>query len=197
MANPLAMALLSRPAGYDGCPPAGLFARGDGQRESAIQVMSDLHGHMGFRRESAPSPEGSVDEPRNLNPLRAQEGWHWEVRIVEPVVIGDDDELDSSSFATNAAYLSADVIARLQRAEQSDLDCEICFAGAAEGDGAEEDALLTPCGHSYCKDCLVHWAEESARDGRKATCPKCRTEFTLGGATSVKVFKEVCCERRS
>ena len=166
--------------------------------ESATQVMSDLHGHMGFRRESPLFfPERTVDEQRVPNPLRAPEGFQFVERVVAAPVVVDDDELDPSSFAANAATLSADVVARLQRAEQSDLDCEICFASAAEDDGAEEDALLTQCGHSYCKGCLVHWAEESERAGRMATCPKCRSGFTLGSATSVKVFKEVCCGRRS
>lgn len=34
-----------------------------------------------------------------------------------------------------------------------------------------EDAVITPCGHSFCQQCLETWLESSESD----TCPSCRT----------------------
>lgn len=34
-----------------------------------------------------------------------------------------------------------------------------------------EDSVITPCGHSFCKNCLETWLENSETD----TCPTCRT----------------------
>lgn len=34
-----------------------------------------------------------------------------------------------------------------------------------------QDAVITPCGHSFCQQCLETWLESSETD----TCPTCRT----------------------
>ncbi|CAH1791307.1 unnamed protein product [Owenia fusiformis] len=55
---------------------------------------------------------------------------------------------------------------RFPSAIDQNLLCGICSA-------VLEDAVLTPCGHSFCIRCLQTWL---TRPGVISTCPECRTE---------------------
>ena len=48
------------------------------------------------------------------------------------------------------------------------LICSICA-------NVLQDAVITPCGHSFCQQCLETWLESSETD----TCPTCRTTTLL------------------
>lgn len=49
--------------------------------------------------------------------------------------------------------------------------CGICA-------GVLEKAVITPCGHSYCDECLETWLQRRIEEeGIPASCPACRTEL--------------------
>ena len=72
------------------------------------------------------------------------------------------------------------------------LICGICSA-------VLQDAVLTPCGHTFCLTCLRTWL---ARPGT-VTCPECRSHVTLENAKPVHSLRnlingfEVECEQNS
>ena len=54
------------------------------------------------------------------------------------------------------------------------LICGICSA-------VLEDAMLTPCGHSFCFQCIKTWLSRPSTD----TCPECRSHVTLDSSKPV------------
>jgi hypothetical protein len=57
----------------------------------------------------------------------------------------------------------ADDIPTIQR-------CPICYHAILP----LNQLLRTPCGHSFCRDCIVRWFEQSQQ------CPSCRTRVVVG-----------------
>ena len=54
--------------------------------------------------------------------------------------------------------------------------CEICELRF--GESAANVPLAVPCGHTYCKSCLLQWERKE-----KSICPKCRKAFVGGVET--------------
>ncbi|PPQ64369.1 hypothetical protein CVT24_008438 [Panaeolus cyanescens] len=50
--------------------------------------------------------------------------------------------------------------------------CAICLS-------AFHEPVCIPCGHIFCKDCLIEYANGPANQGLTANCPTCRTSFHL------------------
>ena len=58
------------------------------------------------------------------------------------------------------------------------LVCSICA-------GVLEDAVITPCGHSFCDECLNIWLERP----NTRTCPSCRAELRAGDVIPVLALR--------
>jgi DNA repair protein RAD5 len=67
---------------------------------------------------------------------------------------------DEVKDAVSRAYVE-EVVEELRKGEQG--ECPICLE-------AFEDAVLTPCAHRLCRECLL----ASWRNSRSGLCPVCR-----------------------
>lgn len=131
------------------------------------------------------------------HPLLARE-WR-EARLLQgaaplrTMAAADDEPLPASGLQlrTAAAALVAvpvlppAVLKRLMDSlEDLEKECIICFDVA-------QDAVFTPCGHMFCRDCIITYhSARSTQQGetRVAPCPVCRHDFsekTLVPASSV------------
>ena len=69
--------------------------------------------------------------------------------------------------------------------------CSVCG-------GVLQDALLTPCGHSFCSLCLKTWlsrrTDDAATSGydvqlQQGTCPQCRSQVSLANSHPVLAIR--------
>lgn len=72
----------------------------------------------------------------------------------------DGDCPGEESGVPSRAYIK-EVVEELQKGEQG--ECPICLE-------AFEDAILTPCAHRLCRECLL----ASWRNATSGSCPVCR-----------------------
>lgn len=73
---------------------------------------------------------------------------------------GQDAELGESNNTPSKAYIQA-VVEEMRRGEKG--ECPICLE-------VFEDAVLTPCAHQLCRECLL----ASWRNAMSGLCPVCR-----------------------
>jgi hypothetical protein len=88
---------------------------------------------------------------------------------------------ERTEYETDAAY----TFARTLHSLGLELRCPICLSLLSE-------AVVTPCGHTFCRDCVLGWV------GANASCPLCkqkltrrqvRDDATIGGLVSA--FREL------
>lgn len=79
---------------------------------------------------------------------------------------GNQDNMDGQiTEAPSRAYVE-EVMDDLRKGEQG--ECPICLE-------AFEDAVLTPCAHRLCRECLL----ASWRNSTTGLCPVCRQQYSL------------------
>ncbi|MCL7023292.1 hypothetical protein MKW94_007416 [Papaver nudicaule] len=67
-----------------------------------------------------------------------------------------------------------DVESHMQKIVVSDADaevCSICLQGMMNGGGADDEAVVLKCGHTFHHKCMVEWSK------RKPNCPLCRHDI--------------------
>ncbi|MCL7038167.1 hypothetical protein MKW94_012168 [Papaver nudicaule] len=67
-----------------------------------------------------------------------------------------------------------DVESHMQKIVVSDADaevCSICLQGMMNGGGADDEAVVLKCGHTFHHKCMVEWSK------RKPNCPLCRHDM--------------------
>ena len=83
-------------------------------------------------------------------------------------------------------------VGRFVSSVDQNIICSICSA-------VLEEAVLTPCGHSFCGNCLDIWL---ARPGRAKTCPECRGNVRVEDVRPIHSIRnlvnamDVCCENK-
>ncbi|XP_031491221.1 DNA repair protein RAD5A isoform X3 [Nymphaea colorata] len=81
---------------------------------------------------------------------------------------GSQDDLDGESSSAPPKAFVQEVIEELRKGEQG--ECPICLE-------AFEDAVLTPCAHRLCRECLL----ASWRSAMSGLCPVCRKNINRQG----------------
>lgn len=66
----------------------------------------------------------------------------------------------------------------------ANLICGICA-------GVLEKAVVTPCGHSYCEECLETWLQRGISSEGATSCPACRTDLYTSDLIPVLALRGV------
>ncbi|KAL5974546.1 DNA repair protein rad5a [Asimina triloba] len=106
-----------------------------------------------FRRSKIHFNRGDTQEFADLNKL-----------VKRLLKGGQDGEDGDSNEAPSRAYIR-EVVEELRKGEKG--ECPICLE-------AFEDAVLTPCAHCLCRECLL----ASWRSAASGLCPVCRKTMT-------------------
>lgn len=111
-----------------------------------------------------------------------------------PHLINDiEEEKDHNTLAKYLALvkeLPQDAVHRIKMSES--LECPVCL------DVSENPSIIIPCGHLFCKECLIqvqaqHAQQNLARgeENSKPKCPGCRGELNPDKVTDLSSFKMV------
>lgn len=86
-------------------------------------------------------------------------------KLAKRFLKGGKETMEEGKEMPSKAYIQ-EVVNELQKGEQG--ECPICLE-------AFEDAVLTPCAHRLCRECLL----SSWRNSNSGLCPVCRYLFTI------------------
>lgn len=109
-----------------------------------------------------------------------------------PLLSGTHDNdittLSTTQGISLARTLRPEVVQRLKVTAMEGFECPVCFDVATSG-----VAILVPCGHYYCGECLIQQLESSNRTNdaeEQARCPQCRNPFDLKDCISFNHFRK-------
>jgi hypothetical protein len=91
-----------------------------------------------------------------------------------------EDALPSPKDASLPIYWNV----RLRAVDESHNECPVC---ATEFEVNDIVALL-PCGHYFCKDCMMQWMTYE-----KCTCPLCRHDLQASAMARRRMYARVTC----
>ncbi|KAI6362615.1 hypothetical protein MCOR25_006145 [Pyricularia grisea] len=97
-----------------------------------------------------------------------------------------DPEVSEEHLLGLAKSMSSDVVRRLKEMEA--FSCPICM------DAVEDPAIVLPCGHALCRECLTQWISNSelrSGDNNSAKCPECRGQIDSKKVVNYGTFKQV------
>ncbi|TLS22244.1 uncharacterized protein PpBr36_09774 [Pyricularia pennisetigena] len=97
-----------------------------------------------------------------------------------------DPEVSEEHLLGLARSMSSDVVRRLKEIEA--FSCPICM------DAVEDPAIVLPCGHALCRECLTQWISNSelrSGDNNSAKCPECRGQIDSKKVVNYGTFKQV------
>ncbi|KAL5906589.1 hypothetical protein ACKVV1_010988 [Pyricularia oryzae] len=97
-----------------------------------------------------------------------------------------DPEVSEEHLLGLAKSMSSDVVRRLKEVEA--FSCPICM------DAVEDPAIVLPCGHALCRECLTQWISNSelrSGDNNSAKCPECRGQIDSKKVVNYGTFKQI------
>ena len=59
--------------------------------------------------------------------------------------------------------------------------------------GKASNVISLICGHSFCQQCVQHWAQRAAATTGEIACPECRGDARKTGITKIYMLEEVRC----
>lgn len=118
---------------------------------------------------SSPNDRDWLDNDNSFSSTEANEPPH-----------GHGDSLSSPTKASLPIYWNV----RLRAVDQGNNECPVC---ASEFEVNDAVALL-PCGHYFCKDCMMKWMTYE-----KCTCPLCRHDLQASATARRRMYTRVAC----
>ena len=81
--------------------------------------------------------------------------------------------------------INADALDRLLGLDlEAEVECSVCL-------DAFDDPVTTPCGHLYCRNCIVNCIDTGISQNGAAQCPDCRQPITQSSLVPLQLV-EVC-----
>ncbi|KAI1462175.1 SNF2 family N-terminal domain-containing protein [Annulohypoxylon moriforme] len=99
-----------------------------------------------------------------------------EDRPIPNVLAEAYDNINKLKLSIDEAQPKHRYLLHLKEANQMDEVCIICQSSFTLG-------VLTPCGHQFCKDCVLHWLKAST------TCPMCKKHMRASSLQDITLKK--------
>lgn len=100
----------------------------------------------------------------------------------------EKDENTQKRYLQLVVELPVDAVSRIKKSES--LECPVCL------DVSENPSIVVPCGHLFCKECLIQVQTQHAQrnlergeENSKPKCPGCRGELNPEKVTDLSSFK--------